>query len=49
MAVLNELREAVLKANLALARHGLATLTWGNASGIYCAAGLVVIKPSGVP
>ncbi|MGP8163116.1 MAG: L-ribulose-5-phosphate 4-epimerase AraD [Acidimicrobiales bacterium] len=49
MAVLNELREAVLKANLALVRHGLVTLTWGNASGIDRAAGLVVIKPSGVP
>ncbi len=45
----NNLREAVLEANLSLVRHGLVTLTWGNASGIDRAAGLVAIKPSGVP
>jgi len=39
----------VLNANLGLVRHGLVTLTWGNASGIDRAAGLVAIKPSGVP
>jgi L-ribulose-5-phosphate 4-epimerase len=43
------LREEVLHANLALVRHGLVTLTWGNASGIDHATGLVAIKPSGVP
>jgi L-ribulose-5-phosphate 4-epimerase len=43
------LREEVLEANLALVRHGLVTLTWGNASGIDRTAGLVAIKPSGVP
>lgn len=44
-----ELREEVLKANLALPANGLATLTWGNASGIDRSSGLVAIKPSGVP
>jgi L-ribulose-5-phosphate 4-epimerase len=39
----------VLEANLALPAHGLATLTWGNASGIDRAEGIVAIKPSGVP
>lgn len=38
----------VLAANRALAAHGLAPLTWGNASGIDRDEGLVVIKPSGV-
>jgi L-ribulose-5-phosphate 4-epimerase len=45
---LDALREAVLAANLALPRHGLVALTWGNVSGIDRAAGLVAIKPSGV-
>jgi L-ribulose-5-phosphate 4-epimerase len=44
----DSLREAVLAANLALPAHGLVTLTWGNASGIDRATGLVAIKPSGV-
>jgi L-ribulose-5-phosphate 4-epimerase len=38
----------VLQANRALPAHGLAPLTWGNASGIDREQGLVVIKPSGV-
>ncbi len=42
------LAEDVLEANRALAAHGLAPLTWGNASGIDREEGLVVIKPSGV-
>jgi L-ribulose-5-phosphate 4-epimerase len=46
--VFQELREQVLAANQALPRHGLVTLTWGNASGIDRDEGLVVIKPSGV-
>jgi L-ribulose-5-phosphate 4-epimerase len=45
----SELRQQVLEANLALPAHGLTTLTWGNASGIDRAAGIVAIKPSGVP
>jgi L-ribulose-5-phosphate 4-epimerase len=46
---LEDLRAAVLEANLALPGHGLVTLTWGNVSGIDRERGLVVIKPSGVP
>lgn len=47
--MLEELREEVLQANLELVRHGLVLYTFGNASGIARAEGLVVIKPSGVP
>jgi L-ribulose-5-phosphate 4-epimerase len=42
------LAEEVLEANRALAAHGLAPLTWGNASAIDRDEALVVIKPSGV-
>src|SRR5487761_2273624 len=42
------LQEEVLAANLGLVRHGLVTLTWGNASGIDREAGVVAIKASGV-
>lgn len=47
--VSRRLKEDVLEANLALPQHGLVTFTWGNVSGIDRNAGLVVIKPSGVP
>jgi L-ribulose-5-phosphate 4-epimerase len=43
------LREDVLAANLELVRRGLVVHAFGNASGIDREAGLVVIKPSGVP
>ncbi len=46
---LKTLREEVLEANLELVRRGLVLYTFGNASGIARGAGLVVIKPSGVP
>ena len=46
---LADLREQVLLANLALVKSGLVTLSWGNASGVDRAAGVMVIKPSGVP
>lgn len=46
--MLEDLKEAVYAANMALPRHGLVTFTWGNASEIDRAKGLVVIKPSGV-
>jgi L-ribulose-5-phosphate 4-epimerase len=46
--LLNALKEAVLKANLALPKHKLVTFTWGNVSGIDRERELVVIKPSGV-
>lgn len=45
---LDELRERVLVANLALDLHGLVTLTWGNVSGVDRERGVLVIKPSGV-
>ena len=47
--MLEELKAAVLEANLELPRAGLVTLTWGNVSGRDPGTGLVVIKPSGVP
>ena len=43
-----ELRERVLDANVALGRAGLVVLTFGNASAVDRAAGVVAIKPSGV-
>ena len=46
--MLEELREAVLRANLLLPELGLVTLTWGNVSGVDRQKGLMVIKPSGV-
>lgn len=46
--MLDDLKEQVCRANLDLVKHGLVTLTWGNASGFDRAAGLVAIKPSGV-
>jgi L-ribulose-5-phosphate 4-epimerase len=45
---LDELREQVLAANLALPAHGLVKLTWGNVSGIDRERELVAIKASGV-
>ena len=46
---LSGLREQVCRANLALVRAGLVTLSFGNASGVDREAGVLVIKPSGVP
>jgi L-ribulose-5-phosphate 4-epimerase len=46
--LLKSLREEVLEANLELVRRGLVLYTFGNASGVDRAQGLVVIKPSGV-
>jgi len=46
--MLEELKEKVFKANLALVKHNLVIFTWGNVSGIDREKGLVVIKPSGV-
>lgn len=46
--MLEELKQAVLKANLLLPKHNLVTFTWGNVSGIDREKGLVVIKPSGL-
>ena len=44
-----DLLREVLEANLVIPREGLATLTWGNVSGIDRERGIYVIKPSGVP
>lgn len=45
----DDLRKQVLEANLALVRHGLVVMTWGNASARDRERGVVAIKPSGVP
>ena len=47
--MLEQLKKQVCQANLDLVKAGLVIQTWGNASGIDRARGLVVIKPSGVP
>jgi L-ribulose-5-phosphate 4-epimerase len=45
---IQELKQNVFKANLALVEHKLVIFTWGNVSGIDREKNLVVIKPSGV-
>ena len=47
--MLESLRQEVWEANLEVVRRGLVLYTFGNASGISRAEGLVAIKPSGVP
>lgn len=47
--MLEKLKSEVCKANLDLVRKGLVIETWGNASGIDRARGIMAIKPSGVP
>ena len=46
--MLEELKNEVYNANIALVKHGLVIFTWGNVSGIDRKQGLMVIKPSGV-
>jgi L-ribulose-5-phosphate 4-epimerase len=46
--MLDQLKRDVCRTNLDLVKEGLVIQTWGNASGIDRARGLVVIKPSGV-
>jgi len=46
---LHDLKAAVADANVALARSGLVVLSFGNVSGVDRDAGVLVIKPSGVP
>lgn len=46
--MLEQLKQQVLEANLALVKYNLVTFTWGNVSGIDRQTGLIVIKPSGV-
>lgn len=46
--MLEQLKKRVFEQNLALVKHGLVVLTWGNVSARDPETGLVVIKPSGV-
>jgi L-ribulose-5-phosphate 4-epimerase len=46
--MLKELKREAFEANLALPRHGLINLTFGNASALDRARGIFAIKPSGV-
>ena len=46
--MLEELKDEVLAANLALPAHQLVTFTWGNVSAVNRESGMMVIKPSGV-
>ncbi|MEJ2246210.1 MAG: L-ribulose-5-phosphate 4-epimerase AraD [Acidobacteriota bacterium] len=46
--MIDQLRDEVYQANIALRRYGLVTLTWGNVSGINSTRDVVAIKPSGV-
>jgi L-ribulose-5-phosphate 4-epimerase len=48
MANFTELKREAYEANVALPRHGLINLTFGNASAIDRAKGTFAIKPSGV-
>ena len=47
--MLESLKQRVFKQNIALVKHGLVVLTWGNVSARDEETGLIVIKPSGVP
>jgi L-ribulose-5-phosphate 4-epimerase len=44
----DQLKQTVFDVNMALQKSGLVVLTWGNASGVDRAAGVMAIKPSGV-
>ena len=46
--MLEELKDAVFRANLELPKRQMVTYTWGNVSGLDRGRGLIVIKPSGV-
>ena len=46
--MLTELKREAFEANLALPRHGLINLTFGNASALDRGRGMFAIKPSGV-
>src|SRR5882757_2606323 len=47
--MLDKLKAQVCQANLDLVAKGLVIQTWGNASAVDRASGVMVIKPSGVP
>lgn len=46
--MLENLKKRVYEQNIALVKHGLVVLTWGNVSARDGETGLIVIKPSGV-
>lgn len=46
--MLEDLKRAVLQANLELPKRGMVIYTWGNVSGIDREKGIIAIKPSGV-
>lgn len=48
-ALIQEMKQRVFAANLALPEAGLVKLTWGNVSEINRKEELIVIKPSGIP
>lgn len=48
MSIYHELKCEAYEANVALPRHGLINLTFGNASAVDRARGVFAIKPSGV-
>jgi len=48
MAAYTELKREAYEANVALPRHGLINLTFGNASAVDRASAIFAIKPSGV-
>ena len=45
----DSLKQTVCDINLDLVKSGLVVLTWGNASGVDRKAGVIAIKPSGIP
>ena len=49
LMAIDELRERVFEANRAIVEAGLVVLTFGNASAVDRDAGVMAIKPSGVP
>ena len=46
--MLEELKRRVYEQNIALVKHGLVVLTWGNVSARDTESGYIAIKPSGV-
>ena len=47
--MIEQLKQRVFEQNIALVKHNLVVLTWGNVSARDAETGLIVIKPSGVP
>ena len=47
--MLEQLKKLTFEQNIALVKHNLVVLTWGNVSARDFETGLIVIKPSGVP